>query len=414
MKQPRLDPAFPLAQLAANPDNPRRITTAHRAQLRASLQRHGHVGVLVARVLPTGHRLIAGHQRLDELLALGTTHAPTFLVECSDADEQHLALTLNGHAGSWDAERLERYIRRLAAGGDMLDALRLNFNGDKQIADLLRDLDREGRTGLTDPDDLPLADDCPTRTSTGDVWQLGDHRLFVGDSCNAANLTQLMGDDLADLVFTDPPYGVSYEGAAGTIANDDLTGSKLQDFLEQALDVAGSFSHQGAPIYCCHSDGMGLEFRQAARLAGWEIRQSIVWVKQILVLGRQDYQWRHEPILYGWKPGAAHRWYGGRAEDTVWELQPDHLTTVWKIDRPARSPDHPTTKPVELIKRAIVNSSRVGDIVLDSFGGSGSTLIACEVTGRRARLVELSPRYADVILRRWEAHTGGTARKQAP
>jgi DNA modification methylase len=410
MTTARLDPAYPLRALAPNAANPRRITPAHRAQLEASLRRHGHLGVLVARALPGQQpRLIAGHQRLELLLALGETHAATYLVACdSDAEEQHLSLVLNSHAGTWDTGKLDAYLRALTAAGELLEDL--PAAGDKQIADLLRQLDRDGRAGLTHPDDIPATATTPARSQPGFLWALGEHRLLVGDSTNNDDLRRLcpMHEEI-DLVVVDPPYGVAYEGAAGTIANDDLPEADLVHFLTAALGFAHTRCRPGAPIYCCHSDGMGLAFRTAAREAGWDIRQNIIWVKDRFVLGRQDYQWRHEPILYGWKPGAAHRWYGGRAEDTVWELQPEHLTTVWKIDRPTASPDHPTTKPVALIERMLVNSSRPGDLVLDSFGGSGSTLIACERLGRRARLIELSPRYADVIVRRWEQHTGRTA-----
>lgn len=403
----RLVPDLPLAQLAPNAANPRRITAAHRAQLAASIARHGYVGVLVARDLGDCQplRLVSGHQCLEQLLAAGMTTAAAYIVICTDADEQHLALTLNTHAGQWDRAKLDAYLRDLVRDGQLLDDL--PAAGDTVITDPLRQLDREGRAGATDPDAIPA--DAPTRTQPGQLWALGDHRLAIGDCLDDDLVRRLMSDGKADLVFTDPPYGVSYQGAAGSIANDDLPEPELRLFLTSALRLAIEHAHPGAPLYCCHSDGLGLAFRAAARTAGWDIKQTIIWVKNALVLGRQDYQWRHEPILYGWAPGAAHRWFGGRAEDTVWELQPDHLTTVWKIDRPSRSPDHPTTKPVALIERALANSSRPGDIVFDGFGGSGSTLIACERLGRRARLVELSPRYADVILRRWENHTGRQA-----
>jgi DNA modification methylase len=205
----------------------------------------------------------------------------------------------------------------------------------------------------------------------------------------------------ADLVFTDPPYNVDYTGKTADalkIVNDTMDQRRFRAFLLAAFQVLFANAREGAPIYVCHADTEGYNFRGSLTDAGWLFKQCIVWVKDSFVMGRQDYHWRHEPILYGWKPGAGHTWAADRTQDTVWE-----------IPRPKRSVEHPTMKPVELVSRAIANSSKPGDMVLDPFGGSGSTLIACEAEGRVCRMAELDPRYVDVIIARWETFTGRSA-----
>jgi DNA modification methylase len=235
----------------------------------------------------------------------------------------------------------------------------------------------------------------------GDLFALGAHRLLCGDATSLTHVARLMDGLRADLVFTDPPYNVDYVGKTGSalkIDNDKMDTKRFRAFLLAAFHVLFANAREGAPIYVCHSDTEGYNFRGAMIEAGWLFKQAIIWVKDSFVMGRQDYHWRHEPILYGWKPGAAHRWWADRTQDTVWE-----------IPRPKRSVEHPTMKPVELVSRAIVNSSKPGDMVLDPFGGSGSTLIACEAEGRVCRIAELDPRYVDVIVERWETFTGRRA-----
>lgn len=206
---------------------------------------------------------------------------------------------------------------------------------------------------------------------------------------------------MADLLVTDPPYNVAYEGKTAdalTIENDSMGDADFRDFLRKCYAAADSVMRPGASFYVWHADSEGFNFRGAAHDIGWQIRQCIVWVKNCMVLGRQDYQWRHEPCLYGWKEGAAHSWYSDRKQ-----------TTVLEFDKPRRNGEHPTMKPVDLIKYQVENSSAPGDIVLDLFGGSGTTLIACEMTGRINRSMELDPRYCDVIVRRWQLFTGKAA-----
>jgi DNA modification methylase len=259
-----------------------------------------------------------------------------------------------------------------------------------------------------------------------------------------------MSGEMADMIFTDPPYNVAYEGKTADrlkIKNDSMEDSQFYEFLLQAYKCMFVVTKPGGAIYVAHADSEGVNFRTAMINAGWLLKQCLIWAKNSLVLGRQDYHWRHEPILYGWKPGASHKWYGGRKQDTIIEdkhgvsiaekdgrhvitiqsgvhtlvlsvpeyrieyASDDAGTSLWRIERPSRNADHPTMKPVALVARAIMNSSRTGDIVLDPFGGSGSTLIAAEQMGRCARLMELDPKYADVIVRRWEEFTGNKAEK---
>ena len=254
---------------------------------------------------------------------------------------------------------------------------------------------------LTDPDDIPEPPATP-QSVLGDIWSLGPHRLLVGDS--TGDLAPLMQGDLADLVLTDPPYNVAIEGGTKdrlTIVNDKLLDTDFLTLLKGAFSQALDMTRPGAPVYIFHADSERVAFETAAVDVGWSIRQNLIWVKSSLVLSRQDYHWRHEPILYGWKPGAAHSWHADRKQ-----------TTVIEWDRPSRNREHPTMKPVGLIQYLLSNSSQTGDIVLDPFGGSGSTLIACHSERRKARLAELDPHYADVILRRYMEHTGDTPTNQ--
>ncbi len=249
------------------------------------------------------------------------------------------------------------------------------------------------------------------RVRSGDLWQLGPHRLLCGDCTDAAQVALLMQPDTvgqtgnveADMVFLDPPYGVEYGVSRGcrqpgrAMTGDNLGEYGTYDLLRRALHIA--FLKPGGAFYLCSPAGSNETiFRLALRDAGLPLKQSLVWAKHRFVLSRQDYQWQHEMLLYGWKPGAPHYFVPDRTQ-----------STVWQIARPQSSPYHPTTKPLVLVERAICNSSRDGEIVYDGFGGSGTTLLACEVTGRRCRMMEIEPRYCDTILRRWEAATGKQA-----
>jgi site-specific DNA-methyltransferase (adenine-specific) len=275
---------------------------------------------------------------------------------------------------------------------------------EDELADLLAQ-DEAGIDLIGDPDAVPEVPDDPV-TQSGDLWVLGSHRLLCGDAAKPDDLAQLMGGEHAACLWTDPPYGVAYVGKTAealTIANDDDAG--LQGLLRAAFAAVTPHLVAGASFYIAHPAGpLASVFAAAVTDAGWSLRQTLVWVKDHFVLGRSDYHYRHEPILFGYVPGEGRRgrggsgWFGDNAQDSVFE-----------VPRPTASPDHPTCKPVELIAAMLHNSTRRGDIVLDPFGGSGSTLIAGEQLGRPTRLMELDPKYCDVIVRRWEAVTGTSA-----
>ena len=238
-----------------------------------------------------------------------------------------------------------------------------------------------------------------TRCKSGDIWLLGEHRLLCGDSTHVEDVSRLLGGEMADLWLTDPPYNVAYEGSNGlTIQNDSMSDDKFRKFLVAAYSAAITNIKEGASFYIWHADVEGYNFRGALRDVGLKIRQCLIWNKNSLVMGRADYQWKHEPCLYGWKEGASHHWYGDRKQ-----------TSVIDWERPKRNDEHPTMKPVGLFGYQIQNSTKPGDIVLDTFGGSGTTIVACEQLHRKARIMELDPHYCDVIIARWEKLTGNKA-----
>ena len=250
-------------------------------------------------------------------------------------------------------------------------------------------------------DEVP--EDVETRCKPGDIWQLGEHRLLCGDSTKIADVQRLMGDELADLLLTDPPYNVDYVGKTKDslkIKNDKMSDSVFREFLTSAFTAANNVMKQGAVFYIWHADSEGYNFRGACHDIGWQVRQCLIWNKNVMVMGRQDYQWKHEPCLYGWKDGASHLWASDRKQTTVLDFQ-----------KPTRNSEHPTMKPVALFDYQIKNNTKGSDIVLDTFAGSGTTIIACEQDGRKARCMEIDPHYCDVIITRWENLTGKKAEK---
>lgn len=346
--------------------------------------------------------VIAGHGRLAAAKKLGIEAVPTIeLSGLTQAQKRAYILADNRMAldAGWDDELLSIELSELK-GMDF--DLSLTGFSDEEMGDLLGD-----GSAATEDDDAEVPEPPPVEpvTKPSDVWIMGNHRLVCGDSCLPETLEKLMLGEKADLYLTDPPYNVAYEGRtkdALTIMNDSMDDEPFRSFLRDAFSMADAVMRKGASFYVWHADLEGYNFRGACRDVGWKVRECLIWVKNALVLGRQDYQSRHEPVLYGWKEGAPHGWYSDRAQ-----------TTVLEFDKPARNGEHPTMKPVELFKYLVGNSSKKGDIVLDSFGGSGTTLIACEESGRKARLVELDPRYCDVIIRRWQNVTGGKARLES-
>lgn len=412
------------ATLRPYEQNARTHSPGQIAQIRASIREFGFNNpILLREDLTIG----AGHGRWEAAGLEGLDEVPTIILPgLSDAQWRAYViadnqLTLNG---GWDGEILRREIEALTSAGFDLDLLGF---ADDELAQLLASGDAV-RTGAIDDDDVPERDPDETTCRIGDVWNLGRHRLLVGDATDPACIDRLMGEDLGDLAWTDPPYNVAVSGKAGTILNDDMDGAAFETFITAAFTTLALALRPGAVAYVAHSETERATFTRAFTGAGFKLSQVRIWVKQSATLSRQDFNWQHEPILYGWKEGARHYFAGDFTKTTVLDddidldgLKKDELrallkelraairSTVVRQDRPTRSDLHPTMKPVALVQEMIEASSREGDILVDVFAGSGSTLIAGEKTARTCRLMELDLHYADVIIARWEAFTGRSA-----
>ena len=364
------------------------------AQIAASMVEFGWTNPVLIDARGT---IVAGHGRVMAARKLGMETVPCIrLGHLSPAQVRAYVIADNKLAlnAGWDEAMLKAELDILKEDG--FDIGLTGFS-EEELAELL---DVQSIEGNTDPEEVPEPPADPV-TKPGDVWVLGNHRLMCGDSTNIDSAKRLMGDEQADLLITDPPYNVAYEGKTEerlTIENDSMTNEEFRQFLRDVYSAANSVMREGAVFYIWHADSEGHNFRAAAFETGWKVRQCLVWNKNALVLGRQDYQWKHEPCLYGWKDGAAHYWGNDRTQ-----------TTVLDFNKPSRNGEHPTMKPVELFEYQIGNSSKPNDVVLDLFGGSGTTAIACERIGRKARLMELDPKYCDVIVKRWEDFTGKKA-----
>ena len=334
------------------------------------------------------HVIIEGHTRLEACKRLGMETIPC-IVEDDLTEEQEKALRIADNKvaeiAEWDEEKLKIEMKWLKDAG--FDLSLLTFHDDELDAILGGDALEVGQTESNAVPEVPEVAD----SKAGEVYVLGPHRLLCGDSTKAEDVKKLVESESVDLWLTDPPYNVAYEGSNGlTIQNDSMEDTKFREFLRTAFGHAEKALKPGAPFYIFHADSEGYNFRGACHDIGLRVRQCLVWKKNALVLGRQDYQWIHEPCLYGWKEGAGHAWYGDRAQ-----------TTVMEYNKPKKNDVHPTMKPVEMLVYLLRNSSQRGSVVLDTFGGSGSTLIACEESGRICRTMELDPKYCDVIRRRW-------------
>jgi DNA modification methylase len=341
--------------------------------------------------------IIAGHGRLMAARKLGMDKVPVVqLGHMTEAQRKAYVLADNRIAlnSGWDTSMLSLELLELK---DNIDLSLLGFDADELDA-LLNPI--EETEGLTDEDAVPDVPDEP-KTKLGDIYILGKHRLMCGDSCSVTDMDKLVNDREVDMWLTDPPYNVAYEGKtkdALTIKNDEMTDDGFRQFLRDAYVTADTVMKAGAVFYIWHADSEGYNFRGAAHDAGWKVRQCLIWKKSTMVMGRQDYHWKHEPCLYGWKEGAGHLWATDRKQ-----------TTILEFDKPNRNKEHPTMKPVALFEYQMLNNTKGGDIVLDSFGGSGTTLLAAEKNGRVAYLMELDPKYCDVIVKRWEDFTGKKA-----
>lgn len=330
--------------------------------------------------------VLAGHTRLKALKKLNYKQCEVVIKEGLSEEQKRKYRVLDNKTNEfadWDVDALLKEL-----DGLNFEGFDFNFPDVIDPADIIED-------------DIPTIDDQqPIVTTKGDIWQLGRHRLMCGDSTKCDDVQKLMNGTKADLLITDPPYNVNYTGKTKEslkIQNDSMSDRNFRAFLKDAFLCADAAMKPGAVFYIWHADLEGYNFRGACRDVGWQVRECLVWVKNTFVLGRQDYQWKHEPCLYGWKEGT-HLWASDRKQ-----------TTVLNFDRPNRNDMHPTMKPVKLFDYQIQNNTKGGDIVLDLFAGSGTTVAACEQNGRTAYLMELDPRYCDVIVRRWETLSGKKA-----
>lgn len=386
-----------LDELIPNPKNPRKAPDGAIKKLAESIK--ANPKFFEARPILLSDRLgylmiIGGERRSEAARLLGMTEVPSILIPgLSEEQEDEIMIRDNTHSGVWDDAKLQSWTK------DQLQSW--NVDGVKWPKEQLK-------TTEDDFEEKKIIQRC----GLGDIWQLGNHRLMCGDTTKESNIQRLTGGGKIDLIITDPPYNVDYSAKnkflnafdkgnliQKDIANDKMTRSKFGNFLKDAFDVCFSVANPGAAIYIFYASKEAVNFVTAFENAGFEYKQQLVWVKNNMVLGMQDYQWRHEPILYGWKPGK-HYFIDDRSK----------FTTLF-YDKPLKSDLHPTQKPIPMVAELINNSSMPGANVLDVFGGSGTTLIASEQTGRKCFIMELDPHYCDVIISRWEQFTGKKAIK---
>lgn len=438
-KQLQQSVIIPLSQIEPNkgqipgvPANPRSIDVAKFKKLKASIVENPEM-LSLREVLVYQHGdkyvIIGGNMRYRALKEVGYKEAVCKVITQRATAEQLRAVAIkdNNNFGDWDFEAL----------ANLWNAEEL----DRWGVDL-PPMDGDVKEDEAEEDNFnPASVTGKPKAQEGDIYRLGRHRLICGDSTEPEVLQILMGDQKADLLLTDPPYNVDYSSknealnaadkgnrVQKDIANDKMEGSAFQDFLFAAFNNANPYLKPGGAFYIWHAGTEGLNFKLAVKRVGWELKQILIWVKNNIVLGRQDYQWKHEPCLYGWKPGASHYFVARRdlitiTEDEALDLNAltkqelkDLLTKVLSLptsdiheDKPLRSADHPTMKPLKLMGRLIKNSTRPGEVVLDPFGGSGSTMMAAEQLGRACYMVELDPAYIDVICKRYEELTGEKA-----
>lgn len=378
---------IPVSRLVPYQNNARTHSPAQIQKLRSSLREFGFVNPVI---IDRDYNVIAGHGRIAAAREEGITEVPCVFVDhLTEAQKKAYILADNRMAldAGWDEELLRVEMEAL---NEMGYDLGLTGFDEKELADLFPTDDAK-----EDDFDVDAELQKPAFSKAGDVWTLGRHTLVCGDSTDPAVYAILMGGVKANLVITDPPYNVNYEGSAGKIKNDNMAGEKFYEFLLAAFKNIESVMAADASIYVFHADTEGLNFRRAFADAGFYLSGCCIWKKQSLVLGRSPYQWQHEPVLYGWKKNGKHQWYTGRKE-----------TTIWEFDKPKKNGDHPTMKPIPLLAYPIGNSSMANSVVLDPFGGSGSTLIACEQTDRICKTIELDEKFCDVIVNRYIEQVG--------
>lgn len=428
---------WPLDRLVPYARNARTHSDAQIDKLAASMIEFGFTAPIL---VDEGSGILAGHGRLEAARKIGLASVPVIeLTHLTPAQKRAYIIADNRLAedAGWNQELLAEEIRALAADGFNVE---LTGFESAELDDFLKTA--AGAEGSGAPDAAPPVSPGRCVAQLGDVWQLGDHRLLCGDATSVEALQVVMDGAAADAVWTDPPYNVDYTGGTAEalkIENDAQAPADFDAFLRAAFTGICSVLKPGGVIYVAHADTKGLEFRRAFVESGFHLASCLIWRKNALVLGHADYHWQHEPILYGWRDDGAHEWLGARDKstdvalieagfqqtgDNEWQLAQGETTlivrgenltihrahgSVFFEEKPSASVQHPTMKPVALIERMLINSCRRGAVVLDPFAGSGSTAIACQRLGRRARLVEIDPRYCDVIVRRWQDFTGRAA-----
>ncbi len=419
-----------VADLKAADYNPRKDLQpgdAEYEKLKRSIQEFGYVEPVIWNKR-TGV-VVGGHQRLKVMKDLGYTEVDCVVVDLDEAKEKALNIALNKISGEWDNDLLASLLKDLDGRGydititgfDLAEAQELFGSGSMEN---VHEDDFDAESALNETTE--------PKTKSGDLWLLGQHRLLCGDCTQSDDVSRVLDGKQADIMVTDPPYNVDYGSTVAgknksktrdgsTIANDNLSDDEFYQFLLAFYKAAEKVLKKGAPIYVFHSTKETVNFTKAMTDAWFKYSQTLIWLKNHFTLGRQDYQWRHEPILYGWKEGAGHYFIDDRTLDTVFEIVAENLrkmnkaelvelvekilglpNTVIEDNKPSKSPDHPTMKPITLCAKLIYNSSHEGDTVYEPFGGSGSTLIASEQLNRKCRVIELEPKYCDVIVRRYQ------------
>lgn len=383
------------AELIPYARNSRTHSTDQVQQIASSIKEFGFTNPIL--IDDTGG-VIAGHGRIMGANLLKMDEVPTITLNgLTEAQKKAYVIADNKLAlnSGWDEEMLKLEIEELYQDGFDIDLLGFS---DDELMDLDIDFDGDNTTEIDESkaDDVPEVEENPV-IKLGDLIELGNHRLLCADSTKEEDVKKLMQGELVDQLVTDPPYNVAYEGKtkdALTIKNDSMDNDSFRKFLRDAFHNANMVMKEGAVFYIWHADSEGYNFRGACFDIGWKVRQCLIWKKQTMVMGRQDYHWKHEPCLYGWKEGAGHLWATDRKQ-----------TTILEFDRPSRNDIHPTMKPVDLIEYNIANNTKGQDVVLDLFLGSGTAIIACENLGRKARGLEYDPKYAQVIIQRWCDYT---------
>lgn len=360
-------------------------------KIKNSILEFGYVAPVIINADMT---VIGGHQRLKVLKELGYEEIQCIVVDLDKNKEKALNLALNKISGEWDNDKLEAILAELKETD--IDINVTGFSND-EIDDILKDVIGSKEDEFDIEEALDEIEDPITKT--GDIWTLGKHRLMCGDSTHKEDVKRLMNNQEADMLLTDPPYNVDYEGVAGKIENDNMSETEFYNFLLDSFKNMFEVAKCGSSIYVFHADTEGLNFRNAFKSVGFKLAECLVWVKNTFVMGRQDYQWKHEPILYGWKEGKAHYFIDDRSQSTVLEF-----------DKPTKNTEHPTMKPIDLLVYLIKNSSKENDLIVDLFAGSGSSIIAAEQTKRVCYTMELDPKYCDVVVKRWETLTGQKAK----